>query len=66
MKKPPENVNILQIAILCHELNRAYCATLGDPSQKAWEDAEPWQRESAMKGVEFAIANPGGGPECSA
>lgn len=44
------------IARVAHEANRAYCATLGDNSQPAWEDAPAWQRESAVKGVEFHLA----------
>lgn len=44
------------IAKVCHEANRAYCATIGDNSQVAWEDAPDWQKESAIKGVEFLIA----------
>lgn len=48
----------IQIAIVCHEANRAYCQSIGDHSQKSWEDAEQWQRDSAEKGVAFALANP--------
>lgn len=39
-----------------HEANRAYCLALGDTSQPAWDDAPEWQRTSAMKGVEGALA----------
>ena len=46
---------IEQIARVCHEANRSYCQTIGDGSQKPWDDAEPWQRESAVRGVEFAL-----------
>src|SRR5579864_3647896 len=47
------------IAVLCHELNRAYCEyILGDTSQQPWPQAENWQRFSAVRGVEFALANP--------
>lgn len=46
------------IAIACHEANRAWCLYNDDNSQKHWEDAEEWQRDSAIKGVEFAINNP--------
>lgn len=46
------------IAKVCHEANRAYCAALGDLSQTAWEQAPEWQKDSAIKGVEFNIANP--------
>lgn len=51
-----------QIAQVCHEANRAYCFVTGDASQKSWEEAEQWQRDSAVKGVEFAIANPSAPP----
>lgn len=47
-----------QIAVVCHEANRAYCATIGDLSQKPYGEAEAWQRDSAVKGVCFALANP--------
>lgn len=46
------------IAQVCHEANRAWCEVNGDISQKPWDDAEPWQRDSAIKGVAFALANP--------
>ncbi len=48
---------IEQTARVCHEANRAYCATLGDNSQLPWDEAPQWQRDSAIKGVEFHIAN---------
>lgn len=47
-----------QIAMVCHEANRAYCASIGDTSQVRWEDAPEWQRVSAEKGVAFNIENP--------
>ena len=46
------------IAKVCHETNRAYCEILGDMSQVPWEDAPGWQKDSAIKGVEFCLANP--------
>lgn len=51
-------MNAQQIAQVCHEANREYCRTIGDYSQEHWDSAAPWQRESARKGVEFALANP--------
>jgi hypothetical protein len=51
------------IARTAHEVNRAYCAALGDLTQPAWEDAPSWQRDSAVKGVQFALANPDATPE---
>jgi len=49
---------IINIARCCHEANRAWCIANNDFSQQLWEHAEDWQRESAMNGVEFALANP--------
>ncbi len=46
-----------------HEVNRAYCLALGDATQPPWEDAPPWQRESAQKGVPSVLA--GSTPEQS-
>ena len=43
------------IARVCHEANRAYCISIGDDSQPAWEDAPEWQRESAIDGVRFHL-----------
>lgn len=48
----------LSIAIICHQANKAYCDNQGDNSQKDWDEAEEWQRVSAVKGVEFRLANP--------
>lgn len=47
-----------KIAQVCHGANRAICEAFGDNSQKTWDEAEEWQRESAIKGVDFAINNP--------
>jgi hypothetical protein len=52
-----------KIAKVCHEVNKAYCDSIGDHSQKSWEEAEQWQRDSAIKGVEYALANPDATPE---
>lgn len=53
------------IAAIAHEMNRAYCASLGDTSQPAWDDAPEWQRKSAIMGVEMHLANPNATPEQS-
>lgn len=52
------------IARTCHEVNRAYCQTLGDYSQLPWEDAPAWQRESARMGVDLHLMG-NFGPEAS-
>lgn len=51
-------LSVEAIARICHEANKAYCFTIGDTSQKSWEEAEQWQRESAIKGVQFRLDNP--------
>lgn len=48
-------IEIIAIAAICHEANRAYCEILGDRSQIPWETAPQWQRESAIKGVELHV-----------
>ncbi len=52
-------------AIAAHEANRAYCLALGDESQLPWADAPGWQKESAVEGVNFLIANPDAPPSAS-
>jgi len=54
-----------KIAAVAHEANRAYCASIGDLSQPAWEDAPDWQKESAIDGVCHTLDNPESGPEDS-
>lgn len=56
---------ISAIAKVCHEVNRAYCASIGDHSQPLWEDAPEWQRASAINGVKFSRANPDAPPSAS-
>lgn len=56
---------IIAIARVCHEFNRTFCQFLGDNSQPTWDEAPDWQRQSAIKGVEFHIANPDAGDSAS-
>lgn len=44
-------LSIHQIAETAHEVNRAYCAAIGDHTQPNWDNAPDWQKESAVKGV---------------
>lgn len=44
-----------KIARVCHEANRAWCEANGDDSQRLWDDAEDWQRDSAREGVHAAL-----------
>ncbi len=58
-------IKINDIAMVCHELNRAYCQALGDDSQPPWEDAPDWQKNSALCGVIFHMSNPDAGDSAS-
>ena len=55
----------IAIAMMCHAINAAYCQSMGDNSQVAWDDAPDWQRNSAIAGVEMHLANPDATPEQS-
>ena len=46
------------VAKACYEANKVLCEGLLDFSQKHWHEAEEWQRESAVKGVEYFILHP--------
>lgn len=54
-----------EIAKVCHEVNRAYCQAIGDDSQKPWDQAPEWQRQSAVTGVRFIQENPDAKPSAS-
>jgi hypothetical protein len=47
-----------KIAYMCHQANKAWCEANGDFSQKDWDEAEEWQKESAISGVNFRLNNP--------
>lgn len=52
-------------ARMAHNINRAYCLSIGDKSQNLWELAPEWQVKSAIEGVKFHIENPGAGADAS-
>lgn len=58
----PRVPNVNDIAKVCHEVNRAICEANGDKSQLPWIEAADWQRESAIRNVEYALQNPGAMP----
>lgn len=58
-------MKINQIAQICHDANRSYCQSLGDQTQKGWNNAPEWQKESAIAGVVFHLQNPDAKPEDS-
>lgn len=57
----PQSVYIA--ARLCHEANRAYCESIGDPSQLPWDQTPDNIKESALNGAAYALANPDATPE---
>lgn len=46
-----------------HEANRAYCESIGDTSQLAWEQAPDWQKDSARAGVRAVLSGEAKTPE---
>jgi hypothetical protein len=51
------DVNIDAIARVTHEANRAVQVETGDPAVSPhWDDAPQWQRDSAIEGVQQAVA----------
>ena len=60
------NKDLIELcAKTAHEVNRAYCAGLGDSSLLPWAQAPQWQRDSAIEGVRFTLANPDAGDSAS-
>jgi len=55
----------LDIAKVCHQVNKAYCESLGDKSQVDWADAPQWQRDSAVLGVKLHTNDHDAGPQAS-
>lgn len=55
----------LKVARICHEVNRALCASQGDHTQLPFDEAPEWQQDSAILGVFFHHNNPDAGPSNS-
>ena len=58
-------MNVVGIARICHEVNKAYCESLGDTSQVPFDLAPVWQQDSAVAGVQAIIDKPDTTPEQS-
>ena len=56
---------ILNAAKAAHAANKKYCKSIGDDTQKAWGGSPDWQKESAIAGVRFHIANPDASDDAS-
>ncbi len=61
----PDQHIINKIAMVAHQTNKAYCESIGDSPQPDWPLAPEWQQNSAIKGVEFHLANPEATPAAS-
>jgi len=57
------NDEVIKIARVCHEVNKAYCEAIGDKSQKHWGLAEDWQKESSINGINYFLKNKDCSPE---
>lgn len=53
-----------QIAEVAHEVNAAYCYSIGDDAV-SWNKAPQWQKNSAISGVKFMYYDPTVTPEQS-
>jgi hypothetical protein len=58
-------MNKEDVAQVAHEINKAYCESIGDQSQPSWDDAPEWQKSSAINGVQFHLDNPDAAPSHS-
>lgn len=52
------SIKLRDVARLCHEVNAAFCRSIGDNSQPAWEETREDIRESALIGVCLHLTNP--------
>jgi hypothetical protein len=58
-------MNKTDIAKVAHNINRAFCQSIGDNAQPTWEEAEQWYRDSSLALVDFHIENPEAPPSAS-
>lgn len=56
---------IRDLGELTHELNRAFCASIGDNSQVPWAEAPEWQKKSAFAGIRGHLSGELKSPEDS-
>ncbi|PWT75784.1 MAG: hypothetical protein C5B59_07990 [Bacteroidetes bacterium] len=58
-----EQAQIETIARVCHAANKAWSEAGGDMSHTYWDMTKQALKDSAIRGVKFAIENPDVGPE---
>lgn len=54
---------IIQVAIMCHQVNKSWCEQNNDFSQVSWGSASDAQRNSAIAGVKYRLEHPDSTPE---
>jgi len=63
METTATKTKVEMIAEVCHQANKSWCEQNDDYSQKDWVEAEQWQRDSAIAGVDFKFNNPDAGED---
>jgi hypothetical protein len=58
-------IEVDEIAHIIYEVNRLFCAALGDHSQPRWADVQNWQVKSIKNGISRVVTNPSLTPEKS-
>lgn len=54
-----DKISVVDIARLCHDVNRAYQQALEDENASPpWDEAPDWQQRSTLRGVAEYLANP--------
>jgi len=56
-------LTVAEIAKVAHNVNRAYCQSIGDHSLSDWDHSPHWQKESIENGVMNVLAKPDTTPE---
>lgn len=54
----PDWKGVEEVARIAHEMNRAYCAVLGDDSQLPWDEAPVILKDSIRQGVRDIVLDP--------
>lgn len=52
-----QDYKIKAIAQVCHSINKAFCESIGDFSQKHWNDVPEEIKQSAIDGVHHVVKN---------
>jgi hypothetical protein len=58
----PDTIKIAEIARACHEVNRAYCASMRDFTHPKWDDCAEAHKASIINGVKLHLKDPKAGP----